>query len=196
MSIDTEHYLNQLAQYLGSTRHTHSHNVAKLARQLAQRYAPELADKAELAGLLHDNAKKIKGAELIRLATEHDIEITPVERLTPNLLHGKIGALLLEERFDVSDKEIAQAVSDHVTGRLNMGMLSRILFVADQAAEDREFPGVSGLRESAASDLDHALFIAVKQKLNYVISMSRVVEPRSVELYNSLCLKERERAAN
>ena len=194
MAIDTEHYLSLLSRYLGSRRHAHSRNVAQLARELALHFAPELADKAELAGLLHDNAKRMKGDELIRLAVENDIEITPVERETPTLLHGKIGALLLAERFGVSDAEIAQAVTDHVTGRLNMGMLSRILFVADQAAIDREFAGVEELRASSILDLDRAVFIAVKHKLLYSINLERIVDPRGLELYNSLCLKEQQRA--
>jgi len=196
MAIDTEHYLALLAQYIGSNRHGHSCNVAQLARELAERFAPDLADKAELAGLLHDNAKRLKGDELIRLAAEHDIEITPVERQSPTLLHGKVGALFLSERFGVTDTDISQAVIDHVTGRPNMGLLSRILFVADQAAADRDFPGVEELRASAISDLDHAVFIAVMHKLLYVISLNRVVEPRGLELYNSLCLKERKRASS
>ena len=44
----------------------------------------------------------------------------------PGLLHGKVGAVLLNERFGIDDSEIFCAISDHVTGRVGMGILSKI----------------------------------------------------------------------
>lgn len=179
-------YLERLAQFLGAKRVRHSNNVADYAVGLAQRYAPELADKAELAGLLHDHAKRFSLAELTDLAARLDIEITAGEREQPELLHGKVGAALLRERFGVDDAEIAQAVADHVTGRPGMGLLSLILYVADQAARDREFPGIDALREVAQQDLEQAVLLVVKHKLNYIMLKNCPIEEQSVALYNEM----------
>ena len=48
-------YAAQLGNFLPHERVQHSINVATAARQLAERYHPELAEKAWVAGLLHDN---------------------------------------------------------------------------------------------------------------------------------------------
>jgi predicted HD superfamily hydrolase involved in NAD metabolism len=186
MAVDREAYLNQLAQYLGAKRVRHSNNVADIAVELAQRFAPELVEKAELAGLLHDHAKRFSVAELTALAARLDIEMTAGEREQPELLHGKIGAALLRERFGVDDAQIAQAVADHVTGRPDMGLLSRILYVADQAAQDRDFPGIDVLRATAQQDLEQAVLLVVKHKLNYVMLKNCPIEEQSVALYNEM----------
>jgi predicted HD superfamily hydrolase involved in NAD metabolism len=177
-------YQRQLAQYLGATRLRHSVNVALAARELALRFAPQLADKAALAGLLHDNAKRLPGSELTRLAAKLDIEVSAVERAWPALLHGKVGAALLSERFGLADLEVAQAMADHVTGRPGMGMLSRILFVADQSALDRDFPGVAQLREIAQQNLEQAVAYVSRFKLQYALQRGRLVEPTTVAVYN------------
>jgi predicted HD superfamily hydrolase involved in NAD metabolism len=184
-------YLEQLAQFLGAKRVQHSNNVADVAVELAQLYAPELVEKAELAGLLHDHAKRFSLAELTALAARLDIEMTAGERQQPELLHGKVAAALLSERFGIDDVEIAQAVADHVTGRPGMGLLSRILYVADQAARDREFPGVDELRAMAKQDLEQAVLLVVKHKLAYVMLKNCPIEEQSVALYNEMIAKLR-----
>lgn len=189
--MNRAHYLELLAQFLGAKRVQHSNNVADTAVELAQRFAPQLELKAEVAGLLHDNAKRLSLAELTAMAARLDIDVTAGERQQPELLHGKVGAALLSERFGVDDAEIAQAVADHVTGRPGMGRLSRILYVADQAARDREFPGIDELRATAKQDLEQAVLLVVKHKLAYVMLKNCPIEEQSVALYNEMLLSVR-----
>jgi len=184
MASPAKDYADALAAFVPEKRHAHSLNVAAAARQLAERFAPELADKAELAGLVHDNAKGMTVAELMEAAKRFDIEVTDIELEQPKLLHGKVGAALLGERFSVDDPEIAQAVADHVTGREGMGLLSEILFVADQAASDRDFPGVEQLREMATRDLDGAVLQVLKFKLGYLMQKNRPIVLDWLAVYN------------
>ena len=183
---DLAQLTEKLQAYVGAKRIGHSLNTAQAARELAERHAPQLAEKAALAGLLHDHAKRMSDAELIATAKRLDIEVSPGEHRWPALLHGKIGAALIAERFGVKDAEISQAVADHVTGRPNMGILSLILYVADQAAADREFPGVQELRQVAETDLKRAAFLVAKHKLRYVLSRERLIDPTTIAVYNEL----------
>jgi HD superfamily phosphohydrolase YqeK len=109
-----------------------------------------------------------------------------VERLSPTLLHGKVGAALLPQRFGVSDAAVEQACADHVTGRRGMGMLSRILYVADQAAADRTFEGVEELRAVMLRDLDSAVLMVARNKILHSAHYNVLIEPNTVDLYNSL----------
>jgi predicted HD superfamily hydrolase involved in NAD metabolism len=193
--VADQQLVDKLRVYLSPARVEHSLNVAEAAWTLALRFAPELADKAALAGLLHDNAKGLGAAELMEAARLHDIDITPAERKYPKLLHGKVGAALLGERFGVWDAEIGQCVADHVTGRVGMGPLSRVLFVADQTARDRDFYGVEELRQVAAASLERAVLIVARIKLIYVISKQRIIEPMTVAVYNEQLMRVQEHGA-
>ena len=184
MGINRDQLTTKLREYLGKGRWRHSLNVAAAARSLALIHAPRLADQAELAGILHDNAKRMGGAELTAAAARLDIELSAGEREQPVLLHGKVGAALAPERFGVDDAEVLQAMQDHVTGQPGMGVLSQLLFVADQSAADREFDGVVELRAVAERDLAEAVLLVAGHKLNYIVLKRQVIHPATVELYN------------
>lgn len=179
-------YREQLAQFLPPARIQHSVNVANSARELARRFHPELEGKAWVAGMLHDNAKYMPPPELVDQAQARGIEISPGEHRQPALLHGKVGAALLTERFNVDDNEIAQAVADHVTGRRGMGPLSMVLYVADQIAEDRKLNEVVEIRGMAEKHLEKAAAMVCRFKLRYVMSQGKPIVMETVELYNEL----------
>jgi predicted HD superfamily hydrolase involved in NAD metabolism len=185
-SLPATDLTGQLAQYLSPKRIEHCRSVARVAVELARRYAPQLERQAELAGLLHDNAKRMEPAELLRRAEALGLPISSVERDHPALLHGQVGAALLPERFGVDDPDVAQAVIDHVTGRSGMGLLSRILYVADQAADDRDFAGVDELRHVMHEDLEAAVLLVAMHKIDFSLRKHGPLEPKTVELYNAL----------
>jgi len=186
---DTASLSALLAQYLPAQRVAPSGNVARAAVEMARRWAPELEPQAQLAGLLHDNAKGLPQQELLASAEELRVPITDIERRVPALLHGKVGAALLPQRFGVEDAEVEQAIRDHVTGRTGMPLLSQILYVADQAAADRDFSGVDDLRAVMLTDLDAAVLLVAKHKILHSAKRGALLEPNTVELYNSLAGK-------
>jgi HD superfamily phosphohydrolase YqeK len=81
---------------------------------------------------------------------------------------------------------VALAVADHVAGRAGMGLLSRILYVADQAAADRSFAGVEELRGLMRVSLEQAVLQVARNKLLAVVHRGWLVEPQTVALYNEL----------
>ncbi len=182
----SEELLNKLATYLRPGRVEHSRNVAAAAVELARLHAPELTLAATTAGIVHDNAKQLSQEEILEAARNFGLIITPIEQMSPTLLHGKVGAALLPERFDIQDAEIAAAVCDHVTGRTGMGTLSLLLYVADQAAADRKFPGVAEVRETARFDLRGAAWLVARHKIVWTTKHALLLDPRTLEVYNEL----------
>jgi predicted HD superfamily hydrolase involved in NAD metabolism len=180
-----EQVIERLHEYLGKGRVRHVEGVADCAVELAQRFAPELTRRAQVAGLLHDNAKKLTDAQLMEFAARFDIEPTPGELETPQLLHGKVGAALLPERFGVLDAAVAQAIRDHVVGRSGMDTLSQVLYVADQAEPGRDFPGVDLLRAAARRNLGEAVALVARHKIEYVLLKGQWLEPQTVAVWNS-----------
>lgn len=99
------------------------------ALDLAERYG---LDKAQVsaAALLHNISRLIPSKEYLGLAEEYGLEILPEERVQPQLLHQKISRILAVEQFNVSDKEVLNAVACHTTLRKSATLLDKIIFLA------------------------------------------------------------------
>ena len=73
--------------------------------------------------------------------------------MATELIKGKT----IEEALKLTNKAVVEAIRSHTTGKANMNMLEKIIYVADYMEPNRDFPGVERLRELAFSDMDAAL---------------------------------------
>lgn len=63
---------------------------------------------------------------------------------------------LARDVYGVSD-DIYSAIFWHTTGKADMTLLEKILYIADYMEPNRAFPGVDKLRKLAYEDLDRAV---------------------------------------
>ncbi len=159
--------------------------VAETARSLAQLYG-ENADKAYLAGLLHDCAKRHKSDEMLEMAMLHGIEPDDDERLNPYMLHAKLGEIIAREEFGVDDAAVLQAIRLHISGAPDMTRLDLLLNLADYTEPGRDFPEVDTLRALARENPEKALFQAFGGTICLVIKEGLPLNPNSVITYNEL----------
>ena len=82
----------ELKQILSEKRYIHSIGVMEMAMELAQIYNIDI-ETAQIAGLLHDNAKEMTDDEMLQYVKENNIQISETEKNSVKLLHGKIGAV-------------------------------------------------------------------------------------------------------
>lgn len=118
----------KLKSKLSDSRYEHSLSVSFTCICLAMRYGYPL-DKAELAGLLHDCAKCYDDKEILKYCEKHNIPVSEMERKVPAVLHAKYGAWLAKKNYEIEDSEILNAIACHTTGKPNMQMLDKILYV-------------------------------------------------------------------
>jgi nicotinate-nucleotide adenylyltransferase len=138
---------------LSSARFLHSRNTALLSYDLCAAFGID-PRKGYLTGLVHDICKSFPDGELLSLAKKDGCIISKLERKKTSLLHARAGAVLLKERFDIQDEAVLEAVRFHTTGRENMGMLAKIVFVADKIEVSR--PGMNpAIREYCRDVLQH-----------------------------------------
>ena len=102
-------YKAYLKEHLSKKRYTHSMNVANSAVELAKRYGAD-ADKAYIAGLLHDVAKEIPALELAAIVSKSSLDVCDIEKKAVPLFHGIAGAELVQTLFDIHDPEIISAI--------------------------------------------------------------------------------------
>ena len=127
----------KLKESLSKSRYEHTLGVANTATCLAMRYEYDL-EKAYLAGLLHDCAKATPDKDKLRECRENNIPITRQEELLPHLLHAKLGEFKAKNEYGIDDPEILNAIKFHTTGRVNMSLLEKIIFVADYIEPGRD----------------------------------------------------------
>ena len=112
------------------SRFAHTTGVAYTAAALAMCHGGNI-EAALTAGYLHDCAKELAYEESLRICEENQLPVTEIERRNPFLLHGKVGAQLAKAVYGVKDEDILNAIWYHTTGRANMSLLEKMIFVAD-----------------------------------------------------------------
>jgi len=176
---DIEQYLYK---YLDAERLQHSRNTAEVAVVLSRKYGAD-EHKALVAGLLHDVAKGACRHGMLNVAEQYHVDADEVEKANPELLHGKLGAAMVKTDLGISDDEILSAIRWHTTGRANMSLLEKIIYIADLIEPGRDFEGIEAIRELAYQDIDEAMLAALKQVMNFVMCKGFSLHPSSVEAY-------------
>ena len=151
----------KLRQSQKESRFVHTMGVVDTAVQLAIHYCADVK-KAEVAALLHDCAKE----------------------LYPGLQHASKGAELAQAEYGIEDEEILNAIRWHTTGRPDMTMLDKIIYIADYIEPNRsEAPNLDEIRRLAYEDLDECLYHILRATLAYLETRDDVIDPMTEETY-------------
>lgn len=165
------------------SRFRHTIGVMYTAASLSMRYSYPL-QKAIYAGLLHDCAKYMSDEELIKLCEDNKISITASERSKPYLLHGKAGAFLCKNKYNVDNEEIMHAIKVHTTGCPEMSLLDKIIFVADYIEPNRNKQiNLIEIRNLAFNDLDLCVKIILRDTIAYLQSINLEMDDTTIETY-------------
>ena len=165
-------------------RFEHTVGVMYTAASLAMRYGADVG-QAMAAGLLHDCGKFCPAKEQIKLCKKHGISLTESEIEMPALIHAKLGAYLARHEYGAKDKEILSAIVYHTTGRPDMTMLEKIIYIADYIEPNRkEIPGLSEVRYLAFTDIDQAVCRSAGATTRYLESGGKSVDPMTIKTYN------------
>lgn len=109
----------------------HIDRVVEIAAALAETHRLDV-ERTLLAAQGHDLCRARPPDALLADAEARGLEIDPVERGEPVLLHGPLGALELAERFELSDERVLLAVRWHTSGHPDYDAEAWAMFVADK----------------------------------------------------------------
>lgn len=175
-----------LKKKLDPFRFEHTLGVAYTCQALAMRYEYDL-HKAELAGLLHDCAKRFDNETMLLKCQKREIPLTDGELRDPSLLHAKLGAWYAREKYGIDDQEILTAIECHTTGKKDMTLLDKILYVADYIEPGRyKAAELPEMRKLAFIDLDLACFSIMESILKYLESTNCPIDTTTVEACEDL----------
>ena len=185
MEIKIEGYKEILKNRLSVKRYTHSIGVANTAARLAGMFNGDI-ERAYLAGLMHDYARELSEEALLELTAKHNLSTDGVELMQTSLLHGPVGAWLLEQEGLITDQKVLDAIRWHTTGHPDMDQLARIIYISDYIEPGRNFPGVDMLRQITNKDLNLGVLAGLDHTLNFLIQRNNFIHPLSIATRNRM----------
>lgn len=149
---------NALGTRMDAYRLSHTIAVKEECLRLATLF--DLSDNARnsiaAAALLHDCTKGLKYSEQLSLAKQLGITLSADDLASPKVLHSITGAAVAKTEFGASH-EIAAMIACHTTGKEDMTLSEKLLYLADYIEPTRTFDDCIRLRkffyESKESDL-------------------------------------------
>lgn len=181
----------EAVKLLDPKRVPHVMGCEQEAVRLAKRWGEDVYSAAA-AGILHDITKKCSANEQLILCEKYGTVTDALELEAPKLLHSKTGADMAWAEFGISP-EVREAIRWHTTGRADMAMLEKIIYIADYMEPNRDFEGVDELRRLAYEDIDQALRLGLRMSIEDMQERNIVPHPRSSGAleYIEKSLKER-----
>lgn len=163
---------------LAHSRIPHVLGTEETAAKLALRWGAD-EEEARRAALLHDCTKKETREQQLALCRQYHIAVEKPEKLETKLFHAITGAAVAEHVFGLSPAAVS-AIRWHTTGKADMTLLEKIIYLADYIEPTRDFCDLRELRRLAYEDLDRAMLLGFTMAVEDLGARGMVVHPDSV----------------
>ena len=174
----------RLKDYLNRDRFIHTQGVMYTAISLAMCHDADLT-KAQVAGLLHDCAKCIPTTKKLKICKKNNILLTEFEKENEALLHAKVGVYIARKKYGITDPEILSAIRFHTTGKPDMSVLEKIIYIADYIEPGRfKAQNLPVVRKAAFQDLDETMYIILRDTLSYLNGTANTMDPMTKKAYD------------
>ena len=128
-------------------RFRHTVAVEQMAERLCRLYCPDQIPNMRAAALLHDLTKELSGEEQIRLCQKYGLNVSDADRLSPKTFHARTAAAMISDVYsELANDTVVNAVRWHTTGRADMTLTEKLLYLADYIDHSRTFPNCVLLR--------------------------------------------------
>ena len=167
------------------SRYEHSLRTAKTFADLCKNYGlPE--EKAWIAGIAHDMCKDVCDEELFSLAQKDGRGLSDMEKAMPFLLHGRAAAVLIQEKFGVTDGEIIDAIANHTSGSPSSSDFALLLFVADKIEPGRPQSTDEYRARLFSLPLKTCVLSVLEENIAYLEKKGKKIDPVTLELREKL----------
>ena len=168
-------------------RYIHVSGVADTAKKLAKLNGVS-EEKAEIAALAHDVAKNLSKVKMKEIISEHNIILSDVEENNVNLWHSIIGPIEANDKLGIEDEEILDAIRWHTTGKENMSILMKIIYIADMIEPSRNFEGVEDIRKVTFEDLDMGVYYGLTRSIEFLLTKNLLIDENTIRARNYFLL--------
>lgn len=160
------YFMKKIKTFYDESRYHHVISVAKTALSIIESspYGMNLTYGAVfIAALLHDLGKKIPADEQKAFM---EVNYPQFLSLPKVVYHQFVGADMAERLFQIDNEIILDAIRYHTTGRDNMTILEKIIYVSDKIEPLRGFDNTEFIKEMNKS-IDDGFVYTLKENLKY-----------------------------
>ena len=157
---EKQQYIDIIKPMLTQKRFEHSLNVSEEAVKLAKKYGAD-TENADFGIIMSD-----------------------VELSAKKFWHAISGAVYIKHVLHIEDEDVYNAVRYHTTGRKNMTLLEKVIFIADFISKDRNYPGVEDMRKAAYKSLDKAIVEGIAFTITELAKDRAPIVPETIDAYN------------
>jgi len=186
---------------LSSERYDHSIGAYEKAVELADKFrlSPHEKEAAAWAALLHDAAKLLPPDELLARCEAEGVPLDAMDHATPQTLHPWVGALLVHEKFGITDENTLNAIRFHTTGRTGMSLVEKVVYVADKIEGNTRNPlyvqkMTAHLDFQDPDSLDRTMLYILDSTMQFLMEKKQVIHPRTLAARNDVVTRVREQA--
>ena len=177
-----EEIYNEVKLKLSEKRFYHSVCTMQRAVEYANIYGED-EEKIKLIAIAHDIAKESNKEEIIELVGKYNIKLDDLEKESIALSHSKIGAAIAKNEFGFNE-EMTSAIKFHTTGRENMTIMEKIIFVADATGSDRNFEDTEEVYNLAKKNLDDAIMKILIETIKDIVENRKTMHLDTIRTYN------------
>ena len=204
----TENMLDELREKvmerMSTKRFLHTIAVEQMVARLCALFCTEQTILLRAAALLHDVTKERTPSEQVALCRELGLAVSEEDLLAPKIFHAKTAAALIPMEYqEFAHPIVVDSVRWHTTGRAEMSLPEKLLYLADYIDESRTFENCVRLRsffwdanpEKMESDerlalLRDTLILSYRFTIEDLIAEGLPVAIDTVEARNRLLLEK------
>ena len=207
----TEEMLDALradvAAGMSEKRFRHTAEVEKMVARLAALYAPHKETMLRAAALLHDLTKEYSTDHQLRLCVLHGLTVTENDLGAPKTFHARTAAAEIPHRYPAfADEELLSCVRYHTTGRKDMTLEEKLVYLADYIDMSRTFADCVALRnaffdakpedmsaEERLCHLDDVLIMSLDMTIQGLLDKGALISTDTFEARNALIAQKMRR---
>ncbi|NFI93469.1 HD domain-containing protein [Clostridium botulinum] len=178
-----------LKDNLKQNRYNHTLGVVETAKKLAKINGISI-EKAEIAAFAHDVAKNLSLEKMQSIIDKSNLELTNTEKENSNLWHSIIAPIEARNKLEIDNEEILDAIRWHTTGKENMSILTKIIYIADMIEPGRDFPGVEKIRQTTFENLDAGVLLGLTESMKDLLNRNLIIDLNTIKARNYFLLKD------
>jgi predicted HD superfamily hydrolase involved in NAD metabolism len=147
----------EIKKYMSGKRYAHTLSVEAECIELAAifKLSKTETEKLRTAALLHDITKGKTFDENVKICEKYHIDYGENYKHSPKIFHSLTGAVLAENNYpEFVDNLVYSAILCHTTGKENMNILEKLLYLADYIEKSRNFTDCKVLRKHFYSTIN------------------------------------------
>ena len=186
--VTYEELYERVESEVSEKRFHHILGVVERTEEYAQIYPINL-EEAKIAAILHDVAKEYPLEKSNYILEKYGYQLDEIEKENNNLIHGKVASVIAKEEYGLSEN-ITNAIAYHTTGRENMSLLEKVIYLADATEPGRIYKDSSNrftVEETVnliKKDINAGLVYVLKWNLESVLRKELLIHLDSVKAYN------------